>query len=119
PADGNTGCGLAPQHPQPNGEIRIKTQPDASGVCHRPIPQHTPTEAHMGHLDFACSVHTPYVDALHDTLHDSVPLVSPSEAVREVRAALLSSDRTAFEYSREAWIEAFLNMPEEDLGKLL
>lgn len=73
----------------------------------------------MGHLDFACSLHTPYVDALHDTLHDSVPLVSPSEAVREVRAALLSADRTAFEYSREAWVEAFLNMPEEDLGKLL
>nr|MBF0684271.1 hypothetical protein [Pseudomonas sp.] len=73
----------------------------------------------MGHRDLPCAIHSPYVDALHDTLHDSVPLVSPSEAVREVRAALLSSDRTAFEYSREAWVEAFLNMPEEDLGKLL
>lgn len=73
----------------------------------------------MGHRDIPCALHSPYVDRLHDALHDSVPLVSPSEAVREVRAALLSSDRTAFEYSREAWVEAFLNMPEEDLGKLL
>lgn len=73
----------------------------------------------MGHRDFLCAVDSPYVGRLHDTLHDSVPLVSPSEAVRDVKAALLSDEATAFGYSREAWVEALLNMEESQLGLLL
>lgn len=73
----------------------------------------------MGHRDFLCAIDSPYVDRLHDALHDSVPDVSPAEAVREVQAALLSDERTAFGYSREAWVEALLNMDEADLGQFL
>jgi len=73
----------------------------------------------MGHRDFLCPVENRHVAHLHDLLHDSVPDVSPSEAVREVQAALLSDERTAFGYSREAWVEALLNMEESQLGLLL
>ena len=73
----------------------------------------------MGHRDFLCPVENRHVAHLHDLLHDSVPDVSPSEAVREVQAALLSDERTAFGYSREAWVEALLNMEEAELGRFL
>lgn len=73
----------------------------------------------MGHRDFACAVHTPYVDAMHDALHDSVPDVSPMQALRDVQAVLRSETDTAFGYSREAWVEALLNMYEVELGQML
>lgn len=73
----------------------------------------------MGHRDFACAVHSPYVDRLHDSLHDIAPDVSPMQALQDVRAALLSDTETAFGYSREAWVEALLNLYEPDLGRML
>jgi hypothetical protein len=43
----------------------------------------------MGHRDFSCAVHTPYVDALHDQLHTETP--DPSlELAQQQRAVRLA-----------------------------
>ncbi len=60
----------------------------------------------MGHRDFLCANDSPYVDRLHDALHDSVPDVSTQQAAEDIAAVFAGMRTHAFGLNREQLVEA-------------
>jgi len=60
----------------------------------------------MGHRDFLCANDSPYVDRLHDLLHEA-PDISTQQAAEEIAAVFAWTKAEAFGHDREHLIEAF------------